>query len=78
MSLEQLESAIQSLSPKERQTFIHWIDDHRGELLGSENPAIEESWKQETRRRIAEIESGRVAGIPGETVAANIRRLVGR
>jgi putative addiction module component (TIGR02574 family) len=78
MSLEQLETAIQSLSPKERQSFIHWIDDHRGELLAGEVLEIEESWKQETRRRIAEIESGAVQGIPGETVSANIRRLVGR
>ncbi len=78
MSLEQLESAIQSLPSADRQSFIHWIDDHRGDLLAGENPAIEESWKLETRRRIAEIESGAVQGIPGETVAANIRRLVGR
>jgi putative addiction module component (TIGR02574 family) len=78
MSLEQLESALQSLSPKERRSFIHWIDDHRGELLAGANPAIEESWKQETRRRITEIESGAVKGIPGETVTANIRGLVGR
>jgi hypothetical protein len=78
MSLEQLESAIQSLSPKERRSFIDWIDDHRGELLVGENPAIDESWKLETRRRIAEIESGSVQGVPGKTVTANIRRLVGR
>ena len=78
MSLEQLESAIQSLPSADRQSFIHWIDDHRGDLLAGENPAIEESWKLETRRRIAEIESGAVQGIPGETVTANIRRLVGR
>ena len=78
MSLEQLESAIQSLSPVERQNFIHWIDEHRGELLAGEPQIIEESWKQEIRRRIAEIESGLVQGIPGETVTANIRRLVGR
>lgn len=78
MSLEQLESAIQSLSPAERRSFIHWIDDHRGELLAGEAPAIEESWKQETRRRIAEIESGAVKGIPGEAVTDKIRRLVGR
>ena len=78
MSLEQLESAIQSLSPDERRSFILWIDDHRSQLLAGEAPAIEESWKQETRRRIAEIESGTVEGIPGETVTASIRRLVGR
>ncbi|MGD0259852.1 MAG: addiction module protein [Verrucomicrobiota bacterium] len=46
--------------------------------LHPEDPALEEAWKQETRRRIAEIESGAVRGIPGEEVSAHIRRLVGR
>lgn len=38
-------------------------------------PEIEAAWKAEARRRIAEIESGQVQGIPGETVSARIRRL---
>ena len=46
--------------------------------LHSEDPALEEAWKQETRRRIAEIESGAVRGIPGEKVSAHIRQIVGR
>ena len=78
MSLEQLESVIQSLSPAERRSLIHWIDDHRAELLAGEAPAIEQSWKQETLRRIAEIESGTVKEIPGETVTANLRRRLDR
>ncbi len=40
-------------------------------------PEIENDWKVETRRRVAEIESGRVEGIPGEEVSARIRRIVG-
>ena len=46
--------------------------------LHPKDPASEEAWRQETRRRIAEIESGVVRGIPGEEVSAHIRRLVGR
>jgi putative addiction module component (TIGR02574 family) len=41
-------------------------------------PDIEESWKVETRRRIAEIESGRETGVPGAEVSARIRKIVGR
>lgn len=42
------------------------------------DPDVEEAWKQETRRRIAEIESGQVAGVPGEEVSRRVRQIVGR
>ena len=50
-------------------------------LAGTLQPAdsaLEQAWKQETRRRIAEIESGAVRGIPGEEVSNRIRQIVGR
>ena len=42
------------------------------------DPEIDEAWKKETRRRIADLEDGRVQPIPGEEVSARVRRLVGR
>jgi hypothetical protein len=33
---------------------------------GGMDNSVEESWKQETRRRLAEIESGQVQGIPAK------------
>jgi len=42
------------------------------------NSGIEESWKAETRRRVADIEAGKVKGIPGKEVSARIRKIVGR
>ena len=39
---------------------------------------IEESWKAETRRRVADIEAGKVPGIPGPEVSARVRKVVGR
>lgn len=39
---------------------------------------IESAWRVETRRRVAEIESGRVEGVPGEVVSARVRQIVGR
>jgi putative addiction module component (TIGR02574 family) len=42
------------------------------------SPGIEESWKAETRRRVADIETGKVQGIPGREVSARIRKVVGR
>lgn len=39
---------------------------------------MEDAWKTETRKRIAEIENGQVQTIPGEVVSARIRQIVGR
>jgi len=35
-------------------------------------------WKQETRRRLMELESGQVEAIPGDAVSGRIRQIVGR
>jgi putative addiction module component (TIGR02574 family) len=41
-------------------------------------PEIESAWKQETRRRLAELESGKVQAVPGEIVSSRIQKIVGR
>jgi putative addiction module component (TIGR02574 family) len=38
----------------------------------------EKEWKKEIRRRVAEIESGKVKPIDGEVVSARIRKIVNR
>jgi len=62
----------------------HWPQEQVTKLLDRlagtlhpEDPAPEQAWKQETRRRIADIESGAVRGIPGEEVSNRIRQIVG-
>ena len=45
---------------------------------GGMDADVEQSWKREAQRRIAEIESGQVVGIPGEEVAARVRKLLDR
>ena len=40
-------------------------------------PHVEEAWRLETRRRIAEIESGRNQGIPLDDALAEARKIVG-
>lgn len=76
MSVEQLEQSVLKLSPEECRQFLDWLHAHEDKLLGA-NPTIDLAWKQETRRRVAEIESGAVSGIPGEEVSARIRKIVG-
>jgi hypothetical protein len=62
-----------------------WPPEKVGELVGrltedlrASDQAIEEPWKQEVRRRLAEIENGTVPPTDGETVSARIRPIVGR
>ena len=41
------------------------------------DPKIEKAWGDTAMRRLEEMESGKVKGIPGEQVAAEIRKIVG-
>ena len=43
-------------------------------LVAMAEPEVEEAWKDETRRRIAELESGAVKGIPADEVMAELWR----
>jgi putative addiction module component (TIGR02574 family) len=44
---------------------------------GGMEPSIASAWKTETDRRIAEIESGKVKGVPLEESLARARKIVG-
>jgi putative addiction module component (TIGR02574 family) len=41
-------------------------------------PEIENAWKDETRRRLAESREGKVQAIPGEEVSRKVAGIVGR
>ena len=63
----------------------HWPTEKVGELvnrlsedLQSSTPQIEAAWQTEVQRRVEEIESGKVEGIPPEEVAARILGILGR
>ncbi len=63
----------------------HWPPEKVGELvdrltedLHNVNPEVEEAWKQEARRRLAEIENGTVQPVDGEEVSARVGKIVGR
>lgn len=44
---------------------------------GGVEPPVEAAWKSETDRRIAEIETGTVAGVPLEDSLARARKIAG-
>jgi len=63
----------------------HWPPEKVGELvdrltkaLHPADPAIDQAWKEETRRRLAEIENGTVQAVDGQEVSARIGRIVGK
>ena len=63
----------------------HWPPERVGELVGrlteelhASDPEIESAWKTEVNRRIAEIESGNIKGVPAEEVSARICKILGR
>jgi putative addiction module component (TIGR02574 family) len=62
-----------------------WPPEKVGELVGrltedlhSGSPEIETAWQAEIARRVEEIRSGKVRGIPGEEVSARVRKIAGR
>ena len=63
----------------------HWPPEKVGELVGrltedlhAGDPDTQAAWKTEVDRRVQEIQSGKIQGIPGEEVSARIRKIVGR
>ncbi|MBI2498108.1 MAG: addiction module protein [Opitutae bacterium] len=48
------------------------------ETVATPDPEIDRAWKEEIRRRITDIESGREPGVDGDEVMAELRRIVGR
>ena len=63
----------------------HWPPEKVGELVGrltedlhASDPETEAAWKQEIDRRIEEIQTGKVQGIPADEVFEKAKRILGR
>jgi putative addiction module component (TIGR02574 family) len=61
-----------------REQVAEVVDRLTSVLHTDVDPEIETAWKRETRRRLAELESGKVGAIPGDVVNNRIRKIVGR
>ena len=74
MSIDQLTAEALSLPPEERETLAQklWesIDDQ-------EELDLEPEYMREVLRRVEELRSGKVVGIPWEEVLASARREIG-
>jgi putative addiction module component (TIGR02574 family) len=64
-SIESIQQAALGLQPAARAQLTHTLVQSLAALPESE---ISELWQSEAKRRDAEMDSGQVAGIPGEEV----------
>ena len=75
MSTDEILAAVLALDPKKRAEVAHRIivslDEEGGDEL--DEAQWEAAWVEEAERRLAEMRSGRVKGIPGEQVFARAR-----
>lgn len=74
-ALSELEEKVRALSQSDKAALIRMLI---GELEGLPDPGIEEAWIAEAKRRHQELLDGRVKGIPGDQVFANVRTLLAR
>lgn len=74
MTLEQLVDESRQLPQEMRAELVERIllDGHGGVA-----PRVEDAWRQETRRRVADIQAGRAKGIPLDDALADARKRVG-
>jgi hypothetical protein len=75
MSVDQLMHEARQLP---RAQAADLLDRLLADTLATPNPETDQVWKKEIRRRITEIESGREPGVDGDTVMAELRKIVGR
>lgn len=74
ISLDQIVEETRELPP---ETVAELIDRIMVARHGGVDPTIATAWKTETDRRIAEIESGKVEGVPLEESLARARKIAG-
>jgi putative addiction module component (TIGR02574 family) len=75
MTLDQI---VEEASRLPREQVAEVVDRLTLALHTDVEPEIDAAWKQETRRRLAELESGKVRAVPGDVVSERIRKIVGR
>jgi putative addiction module component (TIGR02574 family) len=73
MTVAEILIAAQALPPRERETLCTKI----AESLDAPLTPEEEAWAEVAERRVEELRSGKVKGIPADEVFAKARRRLG-
>jgi putative addiction module component (TIGR02574 family) len=73
-SLSELRLEIQALTREEREELLRGLME---DLDGPPDTGVAEAWEAEIKRRIADIDAGRVEMVPGDEVLKRVRSEVG-
>ena len=72
-----LEQIVEETRERPAEVVAELVDRILLARHGGIEPAVEEAWKNEIDRRIAEIEAGQVKGVPLEESLVRARRIAG-
>ena len=72
----EIEAAIAKLSPAEQSELAAWLDARLASA--GFDPKVEQAWAGEVKRRVEELDRGRVQGVPAEHVFARVRQILGQ
>lgn len=74
LSIDEIVEETRELPPDARAALVEKI------ILaahGGLDPKVDDAWKQVTRQRVAEIQSGQAKGTPVDEALAEVRKIVG-
>lgn len=74
-TLAEIEEKVRALSQSDKAALIRVLI---GELDGPSESGVENAWIAVAKRRHQELLDGRVKGVPGDQVFANVRALLAR
>ena len=74
MTVREIVSEAQQLS---REQISELLDLLLAERFSQPDQEIDAAWREETRRRVAQIQSGAVKGIPSDHVMGELRQITG-
>ena len=72
-----LDQIVEETRNMPNEVVAELVDRIMIERHGGVEPSVGSAWKAETDRRIAEIESGKVKGVPLEDSLARARKIAG-
>ncbi|MBK9990808.1 MAG: addiction module protein [Verrucomicrobia bacterium] len=75
-TMEQIESTISRLPRKLQKQVVERLNARLWPT--GFDPAVEDAWSHTVKRRVSEMDSGKVEGIPASRVFARSRRLLAR
>jgi putative addiction module component (TIGR02574 family) len=75
-TVTEIESALEKLPVEAQREVAAWLDSRLAPTGFATD--VEDVWADEVKRRMEDLDSGRVQGVPAEQVFARARRILGR